>query len=473
MTRPKLARRLGALAAVAVTAGPLAPAASAQDEPVPIPAFEELRFDEDWSTLALHERRIARDRWLSWKYAPLTSDRLTWFSVGGSVRLRAEGTKERSFGATPTGIVNEDAYLARLLLHGDLHVTRDARFFVELRSAFVTGRDSEVDDRAVDADSFDVQNAFFDASADFVPGVRGTVRVGRQELSIGSGRLVSPVDWNDVRTNFDAASLFLDAAGVEAVVWAANEVPKDTDGIDQGDTDTHFFGGHVRWYDDDVALQAYLMNLDRPSVTVAGESGDSQRTTVGIGANIPFLFGTRAEAEGAYQFGGVGDAEVRAFMYALSLERDLTSSVKLRGAVSYASGDDAAGDGRVGTFDQLYADTHRYHGIIDLVGGQNLVDFELGVDVRATSWLDLALTGHRLVRADKADTAYDVFGAPILTAPSGSRAIGDEIDVEARVRIAPFWTLQFGYGTLMAGDYAIDNGSDDVQFGYMSASFVF
>jgi hypothetical protein len=42
----------------------------------------------------------------------------------------------------------------------------------------------------------------------------------------------------------------------------------------------------------------------------------------------------------------------------------------------YATGDKGRGDGRIGTFDQLYPTNHPYYGIVDMEGWRNLKDFQ-------------------------------------------------------------------------------------------------
>jgi hypothetical protein len=338
----------------------------------------------------------------------------------------------------------------------------------------VSGRDSQFDDQPTDADDFDLQNAFVESSARITEHVAGLVRAGRLELALGSQRLVSPVDWRNARTNFDGISAVIGAPGFVATAFLTAVVDKDVDGFDSTDADTLFWGTHAEWYDDRVAFEGYWFGRKAELASVAGESGEEDRSTVGIGASIPFFVGSRAFAEGAFQFGEIGDARIRAFTYALGLSRPLTRSLSLRTGVSYASGDDAPNDGFVGTFDQLYGDSHRYHGILDAVSGQNLVDFEFGIDYDATRALALALTYHRLLRADKSDGLYDALGVNTLPATSRSRRIGDEIDFTARYRIAPFWSIDAGVGYLMADDYLADvSTGEDALLVFASVAFTF
>lgn len=449
--------------------------AHAQDA-LPVAPFEELRFDEDWSPLALHTRRIAEDPWLSWKYAPLAITDTSWLSVGGELRYRAELREESNFGVTPRGIVNEDAHLLRARAHADLFVLDGFRVYVEGLFASVEGRDTLFEDRAIDSDEGDLLNAFLESRAPVSDTLRGTLRVGRQQIALGNGRFIGADDWLNSPNRYDGLHAILEAPGFEASAFLVNAIERDTDGLDESSDEESLVGAYMRWFDDAVEVHAHGIGVQRDARAIAGEAGEENRTSVGLGASIPFFFATRASAEGAFQFGEVGDATIRAFMYALELEReiDLLHGARLSIGVSYASGDDRSGDGRVDTFDQLFPDTHRYHGIADLVGGQNLVDFELRAEVDLTERITGGIALHRFNRADKSDGVYDATGAETFAAHSGSRHVADELDLYATLRAHPHWTITGGAAIVQAGDFFERvAGSEDTTFVFLGASYRF
>jgi len=461
----------------ALLLAPLVPTDRARaQEALPVAAFEDLRFDEDWSTLAPHTRRIAKDPWLSWKYAPLALTDSSWISIGGELRYRAELREETRFGVTPRGIVNEDAHLVRGRLHADLFVIDGFRVFVEGLFADVEGRDSLFDDRAVDAEDPDLLNAFLESRAPVSDTLWGTLRVGRQQIALGNGRFIGADDWQNAPRRYDGVHALLAAPGFEASAFLVNPVERDLDGFDESSDEESLVGVFMRWYDDAVEVHAHGISVQRDAASIAGEAGEENRTSVGLGATIPFFFGTRASAEGAFQFGEVGDATIRAFMYALELEHefDLAHGARVSFGVSYASGDDLAGDGRVDTFDQLYPDTHRYHGIADAVGGQNLVDFALRAEVDATANLTVGFAAHRFNRADKNDGVYGALGELAFAPHAGARHVADEVDLYASLRFAPHWTVSAGAALVVAGDFFERvPGSDDTSFVYLAASYRF
>lgn len=450
--------------------------AHAQDAPLPIQPFLDLRFEEDWTALAPFESRIAADPWLSWKYAPLTVERSRWLSVGGELRLRGEARQDAAFGATPTGVVNEAAYLGRARLHADFEVVEGFRFFAEGLFSDTRGRDSQITERAVDADDPDFLNLFIESRSRVAEELYGALRVGRQQIGLGDGRLVGADDWQNAPRAFDGLRILLESPGFRASAFLFDEVERDPNGFDDTSSDKAFFGVYGEWYDEVVQLHTYGFGSQSDLSAVAGESGEERRATVGLGASIPFFFGTVASAEGALQFGTLGTADIRAFMYDLELERhvDLLGGVRFHTGLSYASGDDSAGDGRVGTFDQLYPDTHRYHGRADVLGGQNLIDLRFGADVTIDERFAAGLALHRFLRADKADGLYDALGSPLLPAFDSGRKVGDEIDLFGTLRLAPHWMIEGGVSYFMTdGDLAAAARDDDQLFVYLSGSFRF
>ena len=177
----------------------LVSAAMAQQagKPAERPAFQPFRYDEDWGALA--DRSTHRD-WLdALKYISL--GREGWFTtIGGEARERFELLDQPGFG---TGPVDDNGFfLQRYLLSSDFHFGARLRFFGELQSGLANGRTGGP--RATDLDRLDVHQAFFDWRV-FSAGTNSmTIRIGRQEIGFGSGRLLSPAEGLNVRRSICA-----------------------------------------------------------------------------------------------------------------------------------------------------------------------------------------------------------------------------------------------------------------------------
>src|ERR1700738_4287816 len=106
-----------------------------QTKPTPPPAYQELRWDEDWNYLRDSTRRS--DFFDPAKYIPL-NDRGWFMSIGGEARIRYEFFRNASFGSAPN--TPHGFLIQRYLLHSDMHLGPHVRVFVQLQSGLENGR---------------------------------------------------------------------------------------------------------------------------------------------------------------------------------------------------------------------------------------------------------------------------------------------------------------------------------------------
>src|SRR5437762_1057885 len=152
------------------------------------PSYKPLRYDEDYRYLQDPSRRT--DFWDSIKYIPLFGREDSYLSLGGEARERFETVHNDSFGLAPANAqgFNNDA-LQRYMLHGDLHVGSQLRFFGQFLSGQEDGRIGGPRPE-IDRDAFDVRQAFVDWISPLGENDSLTWRIGRQEMKYGSGRLI-------------------------------------------------------------------------------------------------------------------------------------------------------------------------------------------------------------------------------------------------------------------------------------------
>jgi hypothetical protein len=127
-----------------------------------------------------------------------------YISFGGEDREQFRYFSHLNFGDVGTGVNDEDIYLQhRLLLHGDLHMNRFLRVFLQLNSCHANGRNSAL--HQVDRDDLGIMQAFVDL--DWPTNMQ--LRIGRQELTYGMDRIIALRDGPTIRQNFDGARLML------------------------------------------------------------------------------------------------------------------------------------------------------------------------------------------------------------------------------------------------------------------------
>lgn len=172
------------------------------------PAYQILRFNEDWSTLKGVDRSKTGDFWDLLKFIPITEDQNVWLSLGGQARERWEYFGQYLFGASSPE--KSDGYLlSRFRLSADLHITPYFRMFAEGKSSLSTDRDLLGERSNAFVDTLDLQNGFADVMIPIDNQASVTLRGGRQELLFGAQRLVGPSDYTNVRRTFDGGTAII------------------------------------------------------------------------------------------------------------------------------------------------------------------------------------------------------------------------------------------------------------------------
>ncbi|MCP4504722.1 MAG: alginate export family protein [Deltaproteobacteria bacterium] len=208
-------------------------------------------------------------------------------------------------------------------------------------------------------------------------------KLGRQEISIGSQRIIGAVGWAQQGRSFDAGlgrvtfskSIFAEAFVARTQLGVAPTIDDNDVETDPGRTEKWLGGLHasVGLLDGMVVLQPLLL-VDTNSFSEAG------RLTTGSRIHGK-AFGAHYDVEAYYQ-GTVADGSMKhGFMAAARAGYSLDVIVKLKGEffADYLSGNTA--DGSIIAFDTLYGTNHKFYGFKDLflnipahTEGQGLID---------------------------------------------------------------------------------------------------
>lgn len=448
---------------------------SRQAQPPPekkraLPAFHNLRYEEDWFSGSSGPRPPL-------KFIPLGGDERTVLSLGAQLRLRGENWQNFSFGGP--GRRDDGFGLLRLRLHGDLRAGRHLRVFVEGKSSLASGRELPGGNRILDVDSADVQNAFLDLR---LGEGKLTLRLGRQELQFGKQRLVSPLDWSNTRPrSFDGLRLvFRHGTWRTDGFWSRHVRTRKYSLNSSHDSGTQFFGIYSagKLPGTGLDLDLYWLGLDRKAAPWGGFVAGEERHTLGIRLGGAFSGSWDFDVEGAYQFGRHGPRDIRASMTAAQLGhriQGLAAAPRVYTGLDWASGDRNPSDSRLGTFNQLFPLGHAFLGFIDLVGRQNVVDWASGVSVSPLRRLTASLDVHQFWRTQKGDAFYDAGGAVIRPAnPEFSRGLGWETDLVLRWSLDRHTLLEGGWSYFFPGRFLEQSGpAERVQFLYLSAQFTY
>jgi hypothetical protein len=307
------------------------------------------------------------------------------------------------------------------------------------------------------------------------------LRVGRQPVTWGEGRLLGVADWSPTGRTLDAVRARLPVADRTYELLAAS-LSDPTGAVLRAYGS--LFGARAQWALHPLfAIEAYVLarlayGEPPPGIdlSVRGETytgalrlyGDAYAWTWGV--------------EGAYQLGrikqtGVQDraAWAAAGHVARTFERGLLLP-SLRLGIAYASGDEGGSTYRA--FDPLLPEVHTWHGAMDLFAWSN--ELEASARIAIAPWTDaIAAVEYRYARlAQPGDAWRTAYLTPLGRGSSGTQPdLGHEVD--AVLTWSPWIPIELaaGYSILVLGDGArtvlnigVGAAPSLVHFGYAQAT---
>jgi len=428
------------------------------------PAYRALRYDEDWRYLRDPARAI--DPLDALKYIPLDEPGEAWLSFGGEARERYEHFHEAQWGAGPQ---DRDGYLMqRYLLHGDLHLSEQARVFGQLQSGIVTGRNGGP--RPTDEDRLDVHQAFLDVEGKLAGSGTLTARLGRQELQYGSLRLISAREGPNVRQSFDGARLLFASGDWHVDAFVTRPVATDPGAFDDdADGSRAFYGvyatGPMPLLPDGHA-DAYFLELDRDTATYVQGRAEEKRRSLGtrwFGKPKPWDY----DFEFVWQFGSFDGGDIQAWTVAsdtgctLSLPWQPRLSLK----ADIASGDGDRATPGLQTFQAMFP-RGAYFGEPALIGPANIIDLHPAIAVEPAAGLRCYADWDVFCRASKDDGIYNAAIVPLRSGAGSDRSlIGNQLQVGTEWALQRHATLTVVYAHFFAGPFLRDTGaSEDVDY---------
>lgn len=392
-------------------------------------------------------------------------------TFGGQIRARAETTNIESY-ATPLKRRGYDLTTLRTRLGVAVETNQKVNAFIQLQDSRNWGSETTV---ATNMNLVDLHQGYVDVLDLFAQPL--DLRVGRQELSYGDQRLVSPLDWSNIGRAWDGARLRW--RGASYAVDLFDTVVKE---VNTAKRNGHFWGLYASCKAvPKHEFDAFLFGRDQRDGTFLNEHATlgnlSDRT---VGARIkgtPDRFDYTAEAD--WQFGRKAGQRVAAWATALTGGYTFDHSLKPRVGVEYdfASGDSNPSDNKVQTFDPLYPFGHAYQGYQDIFSWKNGHDFKGSVSFDPKPDWRVQADYHHFRLHHAFDAWYDATGAAIIArSATGApgKDIGGELDLHVKGKFREVITLWFGWSRFFAGSYVkATTTRGDRDWGFAQAAFNF
>lgn len=356
----------------------------------------------------------------------LTAQEAPPVTLSGEVRFRGEWDGR-------TAAVGDDAaVLSRMRMGVTTEALPWVTAFVQLQDARAWG--TETDPTEGTADQFDLHQGYVDLTRENL-----TLRIGRQEVTLGDERLIGPLGWANTARAFDGILARQELAAGHVRVFWMNVAERDAltvtgvnPQVNEGDDDDGWLlGAFLTRPVGRGALELIALH-DRNAAT------DESYTLYARlhGGTDAILF----DGSAAYQFGPDRGAYVFSALVGVPLDR----SGRVVGQLDYLSGDAQPFDATRRAFQTLYPTAHAYHGYMDYFltfpgnsAAAGLVDAMARVTLPTTrSW--------RL----RADVHYFALAAQ----RTGGRQLGIETDVIASRSMARGADVEIGASAFLPDD---------------------
>lgn len=381
------------------------------------------------------------------------------FGTGGQAWWR----HMHEFSARFTGKTN-DYDLWRIRAFGDLHYRDVFRIYAEFITANTLSHD--LDPLSIDENRADMQNLFFELKLGQLGCQPVYVRAGRQELLFGSQRLISPPDWANTRRTFQGVRLYRASEKFDVDVFWAQPVIPDAKQFDSVDHHQNFYGAWFTYRPKKGTFaDFYYLFLDNANkVKLLGlERAPTSVHTLGsrfTGDENGFLW----DFEGMLQMGDRGGQPIRAGAATAGLgynASDLPMNPTVWAYYDWASGDGSPNAGNYNTFNQLFPFGHYYFGWLDLVGRQNIRDWNMHLYLYPAKWITFNLQYHFFALDKSRDALYGVAGLPSRVSLNGSAGgvVGQELDLIFNFHITKRTDFMVGYSKLNAGEFISNTGN--------------
>lgn len=382
----------------------------------------------------------------------------TFLSFGGSYRVQAEAFVNEQFSTEEDQ--NDYWFLQRLQLFSHLKVADKFELFVELNSSLITSKDNLA---PVDRDELSLNQLF----ARYHFNDHWNVLVGRQNMRLGSGRLVDVREGPNVRLSFDMVQFQYKNHAAKVTAFYAVPVRPEAGVFDNDVLNFQETLATVYWtqhWNANTNTDIYLMYKEEDDKTWNAGTADDERLSIGVrhfGAWKNFTYNN----EFVYQTGKFGTQDIRAWTASVNVEHPISlfnANATLGLKTELISGDTNINDDNLNTFDGLYP-RGAYFGRVARFGPSNLFDIHPYIKTTLGP-LSLEFDYVAFWRFSNDDGVYSP--PLILEYPSvnSKRFIGHQIGSIAGFEVNNFVALELETNLIFPSSFLRESGLNDTLF---------
>lgn len=432
-----------------------------------------LRYNDNFR--ALKEDSVKKKGTQKLKYIALAST--VNISFGGELREQIQYYRNFNFGDMPSAPDCPDTWQLwhRAMAHANIEVGSKARIFTQLGSTFRFLNPNKAI-AEIDENHLSLHQLF----GEYHVTSKWLVRLGRQEMSYGSHRLITFREGPNTRLSFDAAVIKY-ATGKRNVDFIALSPVISRKGIfDDGTLKDYILGVYAteKLIPRTLNIDYYILNFESARRKYNYRQGTDSRRVVGLRtfSQNPLI---NYEAEATYQFGTFNDLKVKA--YALFGDVNIVlfrkSKMLLGVAGNYVSGDRDKNDNTLNTYNPLFSKPQ--YGLTAPIGASNIVTFNPYLRINPIKRGGIYAGVYFMQRQSNQDGSYSPDGTELRPRPeklatATGKQIGTLLSLETNYSVNSHWALAFDASYFWAGRFLEQTGMGrDITYVSFKAAYKF
>jgi len=339
------------------------------------------------------------------KNIPLS--RKTRLSFGGALREQLQYHDNINFGDVPANYKTSNTWQHwhRLMIHADYKVDEKTRLFTQFGSTYRFLNPNPLTPE-IEQNELSLHQAFIDR---IVAG-KWSLKIGRQELSYGSHRLITFREGPNTRLSFDGAMIRYTAEKRKIDLIALSPVISRKGVFDDETSSDLIWGIYASEQPGKLlSFEYYFLNFSSTRRQYRFVSGNENRKIIGFR-----FYGnsslTNYELEGTYQFGKFNALRINAFSISADIHHRIHASFNLVIGFSgnYVSGDRNPNDPELNTYNLLYSKPQ--YGLTAPIGATNIITMNPYFKISPTNNFATSFKANFLWRQSAADGVYNPAG---------------------------------------------------------------
>jgi hypothetical protein len=362
-----------------------------------------------------------------------------------------------------------------MMSHANVEIGKKVRVFVQLGSTFRFINPNPLTPE-IDQNEVSLHQAFID----YRYNSNWMARVGRQEISYGSHRLITFREGPNTRLTFDAAIVKYSSGKRKLDLFALTPVTSRKGAFDDVSFKDIIVGVYAteRFIPRKFIADYYAVNFQSNRRQYDYVEGKENRKIVGLRAfsEMPV---NNYEVEATWQFGKFNNQRISAYSISADANHNLTTKYNLIFGVTgnYISGDKDKKDNQLNTYNLLFSKPQ--YGLTAPIGATNMITANPYIKINPTRKSNIYAGANFMWRQSDQDGTYspgaiEMRPKPELASASRSKKIGSLLILETNYSLNSHLSFAFDASYFFADNYVKETGKGkDITYLSFKANYKF